>query len=223
MADTNEKLAGYAETLARPDVLRSQFDALFEKSLTPTAFVSPDGTFMAVNSAFADMLGYSRLEIVGRLRWQDVTHRDESEVFEREAALTAAGKQREYKIQKRYLHKDGKHIYCVVQVARIPEVGEFVHFVQQAQQLPISGRNLEVQRDEHGNPVIVPVVRIEDFIKRNWKVVLGVLAPVVTWVGVTANDYYGTKAKAGYQEQQIAEQQKELDRLRTRLDNLKNR
>lgn len=222
MAEVVEKLAEFAETLSRPDVIRAQFDALFENSLTPTAFVSPDGTFMAVNTAFAEMLGYSRLEITGRLRWQDVTHREEIEVFQREAAAMLAGKQDEYKIQKRYLHKDGKHIYCVVQVSRIPKAGEFVHFVKQAQPLPISGRNLEVQRDENGNPMIVPIVRIEDFLKRNWKALASVFLPVVAWIGLTANDYYATKAKAEFQEQQIKQQQGEIDRLRVRVDNIKH-
>lgn len=177
---------------------------------------------MAVNSAFAELLGYSKLELVGRLRWQDVTHRDDIEVYEREAALMSSGKQRDYKIQKRYLHKDGKHIYCVVQVSRIPEAGEFVHFVKQAHPMPMSSRNLEVRQDENGNPVIVPIVRLEDFIKRNWKAIAGVLVPIIAWVGITANDYYTTKAKAEFQEQQIKQQQTEIDRMRMRIDNLKH-
>lgn len=220
MSDTHEHkaLADFAATLARPDVVKAEFEILYEQSITPTAFVSEDGTFMSVNSAFAEMLGFSRLELIGRKKWQDITHRDDIETYERELNATAVNKQQCYRIQKRYLHKDGRYVYCVVQVARVPMMGEFIHFVKQAQEIPVAGKNLEVRRDANGNPVIIPVVSMEEFLKRNWKVVVGVLAPLITWVGVTGNDYYATKARAEYQQQEITRQQEELNKLRSRLD-----
>lgn len=220
MSDTNGRtaIADFAAVLARPDVRAEEFDAIYEQSLFPTAFVAQDGTFMSVNSAFAEMLGYSRLELIGCKKWQDVTHRDDIPTYESEAANLAAGKTDHYRIQKRYLHKDGRHVYCMVQVSRVPRFGEFVHFVKQASEIPVASRNLEVRRDANGNPVIVPFVPFEDFIKRNWKLIAAVLGPLVTWIGITANDYYATKARAEYQQQEINRQQAELDGLRKRLD-----
>ncbi len=220
MSDTNDHkpLADFAAILARPDVRAGEFDVLYEQSLMPTAFVSEDGTFMSVNAAFAEMLGYSRLELIGVRKWQEVTHRDDIETYSREAAALAAGRQECYKIQKRYLHKDGRYVYCVVQVSRVPRLGEFVHFVKQAQEIPVASKNLEVKRDANGNPVIVPFVSMEEFLKRNWKIVFGLLAPLITWIGITANDYYATKARAEYQQQEINRQQDEMNKLRSRLD-----
>lgn len=220
MADTNEHkpLSDFAAVLARPDVRASEFDAIYEQSIFPTAFVSEDGVFMSVNTAFAEMLGYSRLELIGAKRWQDVTHRDDIETYQREASTLAAGKGDSYRIQKRYLHKDGRHVYCVVQVSRVPRFGEFVHFVKQAAEIPIAGKNLEMKRDANGNPVVVPFVSIEEFARRNWKAICGILIPLVGWIGVTAHDYYGTKAKSEYQQLEISRQQDELNKLRSRLD-----
>jgi PAS domain S-box-containing protein len=218
--DTNEHkpLADFAAILARPDVRASEFDILYELSIMPTCFVSEDGTFMSVNAAFAEMLGYSRLELIGVKKWQDVTHREDIETYSREATALAAGKQDCYRIQKRYLHKDGRYVYCVVQVSRVPRLGEFVHFVKQAQEIPVASKNLEVHRDANGNPMIVPFVSFEDFIKRHWKWFVAILGPVITWVGITANDYYATKARAEYQQQEINRQQDEMNKLRSRLD-----
>jgi len=154
-----------------------------------------------------------------------VTHRDDIETYEREASVTVAGKQPCYRIQKRYLHKDGRYVYCVVQVSRIPLMGEFVHFVKQAQEIPVASKNLQVEKDANGNPVIVPFVSFEDFAKRHWKMLVGIVAPLVAWIGVTANDYYATKAKSEFQQMEINRQvdeskrlQEELNRLRSRID-----
>lgn len=218
MSDMHKPLNDFAATLARPDVRAAEFDVLYEQSMNPTAFVAADGTFMSVNAAFADMLGYSRLELIGQRTWQDVTHREDIETAEREAAVLLDGKRASYRIQKRYLHKDGRYVYCVVQVNRAPVTGEFVHFVKQAREIPIASRSLSMEKDANGNPVIVPMVHVSDFLKRNWKVVAGVLAPVVAWVGMTANNYYEVRAKSGLQEMQIKQQQDELNQLRQRLD-----
>lgn len=220
MPDTKDQkpLPDHAATLARPDVQRAEFEILYEQSLMPTAFVAEDGCFMSVNSAFAEMLGYSRLELIGRKKWQDVTHRDDIELNTKELEATSAGKQQCYRIQKRYLHKDGRYVYCVVQVARVPMLGEFIHFVKQAQEIPVASKSLTVERDENGNPVIVPTVLMGDFLKRNWKWFAGILSPFVVWIGATANDYYLTRAKSEYQQQEIKRLQEDLERQRARLD-----
>lgn len=218
MSEMHKPLNDFAATLARPDVRAAEFDVLYEQSMNPTAFVSADGTFMSVNAAFAEMLGYSRLELIGVKTWMDVTHRDDIETYEREASALLDGKRGSYKIQKRYLHKDGRYVYCVVQVNRAPVVGEFVHFVKQAREIPIASRSLAMEKDANGNPVIVPMVHMTDFLKGNWKAIAAVLAPFAAWVGLTANSYYETKAKAGFQEIQLKQQQDELNQLRQRLD-----
>lgn len=217
-SETHRALADHAATLARPDVRAAEFEILYEQSITPTAFVAEDGVFMSVNSAFAEMLGYSRLELIGRKKWQDLTHRDDIDTCECEAASAVAGAQTSCRIQKRYLHKDGRYVYCVVQVSRIPMMGEFVHFVKQAQEIPVASKNLQVEKDANGNPVIVPFVSLEDFAKRHWKVIVGFVAPLVAWIGVTANDYYATKAKSEFQQMEIKRLQDEHDRLRNRID-----
>ena len=154
-----------------------------------------------------------------------MTHREDIAVYEREAEALVRNQQPNgcYRIQKRYLHKDGRYIYCVVQVSRVPLMGDFIHFVKQATEIPISGRHLIVERDEQGNPMIVPTVRVEDFVKRNWKVISAVVVPFVTWIGITANDYYATRAKAEFQTQQIENQKKEIEVNRSEMEKMRQR
>lgn len=219
MSNEHKALDEFAATLARPDVRAAEFEVLYEQSMNPACFVAADGTFMSVNAAFAEMLGYSRLELIGCKTWQDVTHRDDIETYGREADNLRQGLGRlSYRIQKRYLHKDGRHVYCVVQVHRAPVVGEFIHFVKQAREIPIASRSLTMERDANGNQVIVPMVHMGDFLRRNWKAIVAVLSPVVAWVGLTANNYYETRAKSAFQELQIRQQESEIQKMRQRID-----
>ncbi len=218
MSESHRPLEEFAAILARPEVRAAEFDVLYEQSMNPSAFVAADGTFMSVNSAFAEMLGYSRMELIGRRTWQEVTHRDDIEADDMESSQLREGKRQSYRIQKRYLHKDGRYLYCVVQVNRAPVIGEFVHFVKQAREIPIASRSLTVEKDINGNPVIVPTVLMSDFLKRNWKVIGGAITPFVAWLGITANDFYTTRARSGAQEVQLKQQDDELKALRKRLD-----
>jgi PAS domain S-box-containing protein/diguanylate cyclase (GGDEF)-like protein len=56
-----------------------QHRTIFEVTRAATAIIDPDGTVSMINSAFADMLGYSRDEIEGRMVWTEFIARDDVE------------------------------------------------------------------------------------------------------------------------------------------------
>ncbi|HYH67868.1 MAG TPA: PAS domain S-box protein [Urbifossiella sp.] len=213
---TDSRGAEFARQLADPDTQAAEFRTLFDHSLNGVAYCAVDGTFMRVNPAFCHLLGYSSRELVGRKKWQDVTHPDDVPAFVSEAEATAAGDQDEYTIDKRYLRKDGYSVYARVQVNRIPAGrGQFVHFLKQAQEIRLPANSVAVGCDTDGHPVLTPIVPVYDFIRRNWKWVAGTVIPVVggiiTSIGMTAQAYYEAKAEN-------AAMRAEIKRLTDRFD-----
>ncbi|HYH69372.1 MAG TPA: PAS domain S-box protein [Urbifossiella sp.] len=190
----------FRSQLADPDTQAAEFRTLFDHSLNGVAYCAGDGTFMRVNPEFCRLLGYSSRELVGRKKWQDVTHPDDLAAFDAEAAATAAGDQDEYTINKRYLRKDGYSVFARVQVNRIPAGrAAFVHFLKQAQEIRLPDRNVAVMSGTDGHPVLTPIVPVADFIHRNWKWVAATVIPtiggIISSIGLAANAYYQAKAE----------------------------
>jgi PAS domain S-box-containing protein len=69
-----------------------------------------EGRMLDVNPAFADLLGYTREELVGR-RIADITHPEDREDSRRQFLALVRGEITRYELQKRYLRKDGDVIH----------------------------------------------------------------------------------------------------------------
>ncbi|MEM9032947.1 MAG: diguanylate cyclase [Actinomycetota bacterium] len=83
------------------------FEAGFDSSQVGMQLVSPDGVLLRVNEAFADMLGSSAEELVGR-HWQELTHPDDRRIRTGPTVDDlASGRHRRYRAVKRYLRSDG--------------------------------------------------------------------------------------------------------------------
>jgi PAS domain S-box-containing protein len=86
-----------------------RFRAYFEQSLIGAAVTSPSKGFVEVNQAFLDLLGYSRGELAAA-SWPELTHPDDLaadlELFER----ITAGESDGYRLEKRFLRKDGRPV-----------------------------------------------------------------------------------------------------------------
>jgi PAS domain S-box-containing protein len=85
----------------------------FEESLLGMALVSPDGHFLQVNRALSHLLGRTEEEL-RILSFADVTHPDDVELSQVNGARALAGVVRGFRLQKRYLHADGRVIWAVV-------------------------------------------------------------------------------------------------------------
>jgi len=69
-----------------------------------------DGHFIKVNEAFCKMLGYEREELE-KLSFQDVTHPDDKTLSLPDRQKLLDGEIDSYKLEKRYIHKDGKIVW----------------------------------------------------------------------------------------------------------------
>ncbi len=83
-----------------------KFRSLFEYSTVGKSLTSPEGRLLHVNSALADMLGYT-VEELQRISFSDITHPDDM-AESRESIRCLIENEREfYRFEKRYFHKNG--------------------------------------------------------------------------------------------------------------------
>jgi len=86
----------------------------------PIGIASADleGRLLDVNPAFAGLLGYKRDEILG-MRVGDITHPEDREETRRHFEALARGEISSYKLEKRYLRKDGGEIHVRAQAGLV--------------------------------------------------------------------------------------------------------
>jgi len=82
----------------------------FESAPVGMSLLSPDGTFLHVNGAFARMLGYEVDDLVGRTTL-DITHPADRDHISASADALKAGEIREAGLEKRVLRADGGEVW----------------------------------------------------------------------------------------------------------------
>ena len=88
-----------------------RFRALFNQATVGVAQVdSATGQFVRVNQRYADILGYSPQELVG-MTFQSLTHPDDLAADLAQVRRLQSGDVPEYRLEKRYIHKDGHEVW----------------------------------------------------------------------------------------------------------------
>ena len=108
-----------------------QFRLTFELAPIGMAIETLDGKFMRVNQSLCDTLGYTSLELLNQT-WASVTYPDD-------LAVTLALNQKlcqeeisDFQIENRYLAKDGRLVYGILQVAPVRDFrGNLLHLISQ--------------------------------------------------------------------------------------------
>jgi PAS domain S-box-containing protein len=120
----------------------------FEDSLLGMALVSPDGRFLRVNRALCHLLGRTEEELA-TLTYADVTHPDDVELSQGNIVRSLAGAVRGFKLQKRYLHADGREIWAVLTSSLLRDAeGVPLCFFSQVLDLSDQGPDLEPSTGE---------------------------------------------------------------------------
>jgi PAS domain S-box-containing protein len=88
----------------------------------------PGGRFLATNSAFQKMLGYTEEEI-GRLTFLELTHEDYRESNWQLVTELLEGKRRQFQIEKQYRRKDGSLIWVSNNVSLVPGTKSMPRFL----------------------------------------------------------------------------------------------
>ena len=96
-----------------------RWSTLAENSSAGIALVDPNGRFLAANQALQTMLGYSEVELRERTIF-DITYEEDLAATKARLREVRAGHQRGYRVEKRYLHKDGAMLWVEVNSVFVP-------------------------------------------------------------------------------------------------------
>ncbi len=103
------------------DALREsegRFRAVFEEAGIGIALVRTDGSVLDTNPALRTMLGYTAEELQG-IHFAEITHPDDRETDLTEFNQLIEGERRSYRIQKRYLCRDGNVVWGQLTVSMV--------------------------------------------------------------------------------------------------------
>jgi diguanylate cyclase (GGDEF)-like protein/PAS domain S-box-containing protein len=99
------------------------------------AITSPDGKFMRVNRALAEIVGYPVRELLGR-SFAEITHPDDREADMDALREMIEGERYGYRTEKRYMHARGHPVWISLNVSPIhDENGEVIHMISQIEDI----------------------------------------------------------------------------------------
>jgi PAS domain S-box-containing protein len=108
-----------------------QFRAAFTRTSIGMALVSLNGRFLQVNPALCRILGYSDTELLAT-SFHHVTHQEDLGPSVALVKRAIAGEIAHYELEKRYIHKDGRDVWAILNTALVRGIsGEPLYFVSQ--------------------------------------------------------------------------------------------
>lgn len=109
-------------------ISEEKFRSVFEAANVGKSITSLAGE-ISVNKAFAEMLGYTREELAN-ITWQQLTPAEEIDAIQSNLAPLLQGEKDSASFIKRYIHKNGSHIWADVHVAVQRDLnGEPMYFI----------------------------------------------------------------------------------------------
>ena len=117
------KRLGQRLQMRRTDVLSSlpqlgESDVAFDQAAIGMAMVDFEGRFLRVNAALCELVGRPEATLLA-MRWQDITHPDDVEAGEQGVDKTRGGKERTFRLAKRYIRSDGGLVWVLLSVSLI--------------------------------------------------------------------------------------------------------
>jgi PAS domain S-box-containing protein len=122
LAASNRALqAQMSERLQAEHALRDsqqRFSHAFRDASIGMALVGLDGSWLQVNQALCELLGYAEDELLN-MNFQAVTHPEDLEADLVHVGQVLTGERRTYQMEKRYLHKQGYIIWVLLSVSLV--------------------------------------------------------------------------------------------------------
>jgi PAS domain S-box-containing protein len=129
--DMTEHWLAATERSVAEDALRKseeRWHAVFENSAIGVALTDPSGRFLAANSAYQNMLGYTEEEL-RTFTFLELTHEDYRESNRQLITELLAGTRRQFQIEKQYRRKDGRLIWVSNNVSLVPGTDSMPRFL----------------------------------------------------------------------------------------------
>ncbi len=99
-------------------ISEDRYRAIFDNASVGIDMVDAEGRFLQVNNALTQMLGYSRDELLN-MTFLDVSHPDDVQLSRQYHDRMAQGEAGPYRVQKRYLKKDGRVVWADAYVSSL--------------------------------------------------------------------------------------------------------
>jgi diguanylate cyclase len=113
----------------------TRFRSMFELASIGIALVAPDGSWISVNDALCQIVGYAP-EDLARLTFRDITHPDDLDADLDLLGQLVDGKIDRYHMNKRYVRKDGRSNWASLSVTKkISAGGSLEYFVSIVQDI----------------------------------------------------------------------------------------
>ena len=113
------------------------FRLAMEHSAIGMALISPDGTWLKVNKAICDIVGYSEKELL-KIDFQSITHPDDLRADLTFLEQILAGDIQTYNMEKRYFHKSGRLIWANLTVSLVRNRAQQpLYFISQIQDITL--------------------------------------------------------------------------------------
>jgi PAS domain S-box-containing protein len=134
---------------ATEDALReseARFHGAFDDAPMGLALVTPapEGRFQQVNRAFCDLLGYTPAELSG-MTFQEITHPDDLADDLAQAARLWAGEIDGYRLEKRFLHKEGHAVWAQLTVSAVRDPSGARYAISHVEDIS-ARRHLDMER-----------------------------------------------------------------------------
>ena len=130
MEFVSEQVASTIENKRSEEALREseeRFRKIYEKAPIGIAQVGSDLKFIKANEAFCKMLGYKEEELTGK-SFLDVTHPDDIRTSIKEEKKLFEYKSPQIQIEKRFITKESKTIWCRVTATIVKNAGELPEY-----------------------------------------------------------------------------------------------
>jgi diguanylate cyclase (GGDEF)-like protein/PAS domain S-box-containing protein len=135
MAGTVQDITEQANTLAALRTSEERFRSAFEYSAAGFALITPDGRWMKVNPSMCRIVGYPEAELLDT-PFQRITVPEDVPGDEEASRRLLAGEVRSYSREKRYVRKDGSHVWVLLTVSLVrDDDGVPLYFVSQVQDI----------------------------------------------------------------------------------------
>ena len=131
-----------------------RFRHAFDEAPIGMALVAPDGRFLRVNRALAELTGYEVPDLLHRT-FQQITHPDDllADLDQMEQVLR--GELRSFRMEKRYVRRDGSLLWVMLSVSLIRDAdGTPLHFVSQVEDISDrKGQEADLERMANFDPL----------------------------------------------------------------------
>jgi diguanylate cyclase (GGDEF)-like protein/PAS domain S-box-containing protein len=146
-------LGTVSDTRVSPTVDRAleeaekRFANAFEEAPIGMALVGLDGSFLRVNRALSELVGYDAEHLL-TLTFQDITHPDDLEADLELVRQVIAGERRTYRMEKRYIRADGEEVWVNLSVSMVrDDAGKPLYFVSQIEDVTERRRGEDALRE----------------------------------------------------------------------------